>query len=371
MTDDFNERKSFAVVITAVIISLAMMLGGAISGLVLSSRAHRDRRTDEGRIMAERLLIDAADSLVHVTSALRLCVEEEPAEALNRTALVHAVRAETALECHTEDWADSRDKEAFLNDLATVLHSSPERSMELSDKLYDYSVKFYKSVSEGQSFEYDGSLVEKEDTETGEVTEEDKKAAQKLVQEALGAEKVEYLGEWGGHIEFNIARGGRSGYAVVCGKKIVEFAFIRGEESETDKQEAERIALETAAACGYKELSVKWSEVTGKSVSVVMCKSFNGALAADDCATAVVFGGEVAAFSAGGCDCEHGDLPPVKKSEREASREAVGGGKGMLVVHTIDGKDRVCYEYRYELEDGVHYVYVCAETGKQIQVTAQ
>ena len=39
-----------------------------------------------------------------------------------------------------------------------------------------------------------------------------------------------------------------------------------------------------------------------------------------------------------------------------------------MVVRKMNGKERICYEYRYELEDGVHYVYVCAENGKQIDI---
>ncbi len=102
----------------------------------------------------------------------------------------------------------------------------------------------------------------------------------------------------------------------------------------------------------------------------MLCKHYGDALACDDFATVVVHLDTVVAFTAGGCGHEHKDIPPVEKSETEA-RKAVKdtqGRKGTLVVRNVKGKERVCYEYRVELEDGVHYVYVCAENGKQMEV---
>lgn len=371
MINKLNEKKSFALVIAAVITSLTVMLAGTISGLVLAVRVRKENAAlDNGRTMAQYLLLDAAGNLAHSMSALRLCVDAEPAEELNRMALVHAVRAETALECHVDDWADSRSKEAFLNDIATVLHTyTPERTIEMSDELYRYAAEFYASVESGGEFTYDGELVDGGgNDDVADFTQAEISAAKEVVRTALDTEYCEYAGAWGGHIEFNVVRGGQTGYAVVCGEKVAEFAFVREDgEDQTDVDEAKKIALETAKKCGY-DLVVKWGEVTGKSVSVIMCKDYDGAKACDDRATAVVYGGKVVAFTAGECDCEHKDIPSVKKTEREASRSAVGGGQGTLVVRKLGGRERVCYEYRYELEDGVHYVYVCAENGKQIQV---
>lgn len=376
MTNNLNEKRSYAVIIAAILSSLILMIGGLVTGLVYAVREHNSGgTTDGGRQMAGYLLSDSAGSLRNSMSALRLCNEPEPAESINRTALVYAVRAETALECHTDDWADNRSKERFLNDISTVLHSyTPEQTIEISDKLYEYSDMFYKSVTGGEQFEYDGELVgsigenggEHADTE---ITEEDKAAAQKLISSALNTERAEYVGDWNGHIEFYIERNGKTGYALVCGDKIIEYSFIRGEAGEqTNTETAKQIALESAAACGYKNLAVKWCEVTGRSVSVLMCKTYDNAMACDDYATAVVYGGETVAFTAGNCDCEHKNIPTPKKSEREARRATRSGDAGTLVVRTMNGEERICYEYRYELEDGVHYVYVCAESGKQIEV---
>ena len=373
MTNNLNEKRSYAVIIAAIISTLAVMMCGLISGLVLAVREHRQNDApDYGRLMAEHLLVDSASSLRSSISALRLCNQPEPAEQINRIALVHAVRAETALECHIDDWVNNRDKEAFLNDIATVLHSySPEKTIKMSEMLYKYSTEFYTSVSEGTTFEYNGELVggNEMNEPDKDVTEEDKKQAAELIQTALGADRTESVGAWNGHIEFYIERNGKTGYAVVCNGKIIEYSFMREEGvDDTDIEAAKTAALESAEACGYPDLTVKWAEKTGKSVSVIMCKSYNGALASDDCAMAIVLGDSTVAFNSGGCDHDHTDIPSPKKSEAEARKSAVNGGEGTLVVRKKDGRERICYEYRYDLEDGVHYVYVCAEDGKQMEV---
>lgn len=374
MTNNLNEKRNYAVIIAAVICTLILMVGGLTTGLVFAVRQHNEQEAvDEGRQMAQYLLQEAASELRHSMSALRLCNEKEPAETINRTALVHAVRAETALECHVDEWEDSRSKEAFLNDIATVLHSyAPEQTLELSEKLYEYAAKFYDSVTRGDMFEYDGELIQTgggEDEEQDEITQEDKDKAAKLVESALETSRVELVGAWNGHIEFYTEKNDSTGYAVVCNDKIIEFSFTRGEGGEnTDVETAKEIALETAEKCGYTDLKIKWSEKVGQSIAVVMCREYGGAIATDDCATAVVYNGETAAFSAGGCEHKHENIPQAKKSESEARKATKNGENGTLVVRTVNGKERICYEYRYELEDGVHYVYVCAESGKQMEV---
>ncbi|MDE5563077.1 MAG: hypothetical protein K2J01_05980 [Clostridiales bacterium] len=368
-----TREKGYGIIIAAVAVTIAVMLCGLISGLVLAVRQREENAmfNDSSKQMAGYLLRDSAVELKSTMSALRLCNEVEPAQTLNRTALVHAVRAETALECHSDDWADSRAKEQFLNDISTVLHDyTPEQTMQMSDMLYDYCNKFCAWVTDGTEFEYNGELIPSDGGEHDEtVTEDDINAAAEIVKSALNSDKADYVGDYGGHIEFNIERDDSTGYAVVCGKKIIEFAFVRDEGSETDTEQAKQIALETASACGYDGLEVKWCEVTGKSVSVIMCRSYDGAMACDDSAIAVVYGGKTVAFTAGGCDNEHKNIPSPKKSEGEAHKALKSNtDDGKLVVRKMDGKERVCYEYRYELDDGVHYVYVCAESGKQIEV---
>lgn len=372
MTNDLNERRSMAVIVAAIVTTFVFLIGGLTTGLICAVQKRHEASPEPSKAMAQYLLVDSAGALRNSMSALRLCNESEPAEKINRTALVHAVRAETALECHTDDWADNRDKEAFLNDISTVLHSyDPLRTVEMSETLYELSDKFYNSVSNGEAFEYDGELIEK--TEDGghdvEITDEDIQAGKELVAQALDCSRVEYVGAWEGHIEYFIEREGKTGYAVVCGEKIIEFSYIRDEQSEPmDTDEASVIAVETAKRCGYDGLSVKWCEVTGKSVTAILCRSYDGAMAGDDCATVIMYGGVAVAFNAGHCDREHGNIPERKVDELSARKAAKDGGTGVLVVRVVDGKERICYEYRYELEDGVHYVYVCAESGKQMEV---
>lgn len=372
MNYDRNKRKDYAVIIAAVAVTVTVMLGGIISGLVLAVRQRRESVEINGsRQAAEYLLRDSARELKGAMSALRLCNESEPAEALCRTGLVFAVRAEAALECHDDDWADSRAREQFLNDISTVLHTyAPEKTMDMSDMLYEYSSRFCDWAESGAEFDYNGELIDAAVDEAGDkATEEDIAAASELVKDALSCD-AEYVGDYGGHIEFNTERDGKTGYAVVCGKKIIEFAFVRDDGAEdTNTQTAKQVALKTASDCGYDGLDIKWCEVTGRSVSVVMCRSYDGAIACDDSAIAVVYGGQTVAFTAGGCDNEHKDIPSPKKTEAEAhaalKRDA---DKGTLVVRTVGDRERICYEYRYELDDGVHYVYVCAESGKQMEV---
>ena len=371
MVNKLNEKQSYGIVIAAIISSLAIMLCGMITGMVYAVRERR-ATPDTGRDMAQYLMVDAAYELKRSMSALRLCNDAEPAETLNKTALVHAVRAETALECHMDDWADSRSKEAFLNDMATILHSySAMETIELADMLYAYSGKFYESVSDGTTFEYNGELITDNGVNEPDavITQDDIDDAAELVKSALDTSSTEYVGAWDGHIEFYVERNGHTGYALVCNGKIMEYSFMRDDEDQkTDVEAAERSALEAAAACGYDDLVVRWSEDLGRSVGVIMCRSYNGALATDDYASAVVVGNETVSFTAGNCDCEHKDVPTPKLTEKQAKRSAEGGGDGTLVVRNINGKERVCYEYRYELDDGTHFVYVCAENGKQIEV---
>ena len=368
-----THKKDYAIIIAAVVATVIVMLGGMISGLVLAVRQRKENAEINGsRLAAEYLLRDSARELKSTMSALRLCNEAEPCESLSRTGLVFAVRAEAALECHDDDWADSRAKEQFLNDISTVLHTyTPEQTMELSDMLYEYSDKFYAWATDGAEFDYNGELIKAADGEhAAEVTEEDKTAAAELVKKALSCDTAEYVGDYDGHIEFFVERDGKTGYAVVCGSKVIEFSFVRDENGEqTDTETAKKVALSSATACGYDGLQVKWCEVTGKSVSVIMCRSYDGAIACDDSALAVVYGGQTVAFTAGGCDKQHKDIPTPKKSESQAHRALKSDtAEGTLVVRTMNGKERICYEYRYELDDGVHYVYVCAESGKQIEV---
>lgn len=373
MTNNLNEKRNYAAIIAAVICTLILMVGGLTTGLIFAVRQHNEQAAvDEGRQMAQYLLQEAASELRHSMSALRLCNEKEPAETINRTALVHAVRAETALECHVDEWEDNRNKEAFLNDIATILHSyTPEQTLDLSEKLYEYAAKFYDSVMRGDTFEYDGELIQTvgEEQAPDELTPEEKDKAAKLVQSTLEASRVEFVGAWNGHIEFYTEKNDSTGYAVVCNGKIIEFSFTRAEGGEsTDVETAKEIALETAEKCGYPDLKIKWSEKVGQSIAVIMCKEYDGAIATDDCATAVVYKGATVAFSAGGCEHKHENIPQAKKSESEARRATKSGESGTLVVRTVNGQERICYEYRYELDDGVHYVYVCAESGKQMEV---
>ena len=100
----------------------------------------------------------------------------------------------------------------------------------------------------------------------------------------------------------------------------------------------------------------------------MLCKTIDGAMCRDECASVAISGGEAVAFTAGCCGGDH-TVPKAKVDEAKARRAAPdAAGEGVLVSRVYGGRERVCYEYRYELDDGVHYVYVCAENGKQMQV---
>lgn len=369
MKNNFSEKRKYGTVIAAVVSALVIIIAGLATGLTCAVQK-RMAAEPSGSGMARYLLEEAAYSLKSSMSALRLCNESEPAENISRTALVHAVRAETALECDYGDFADSRNKEAFLNDISTVLHSyDPLDTVKLSDKLYEYSSKFYDSVVSGAEFEYNGELIESsgEGHPDIEITDDDIAASRELVEKALDC-TAEYVGAWDGHIELHVERNGKTGYAVTCGSKIIEYSFMRSGGELGDEESAKQAALEAARACGYEKLEVAWCEPVGKSYAVIMCRNYDGAIACDDYASAVVVNGEAVSFAAGKCETEHTDIPKAKKTEREAAESAVGGGTGRLVVRKVKDRERICYEFRYELDDGVHYVYVCAENGKQMEV---
>ncbi|MCX4313676.1 MAG: hypothetical protein OSJ83_07470 [Clostridia bacterium] len=370
MFDRTNDKCGRRVVAAAVVCALAIIIAGLATGMAGALRLRRETPPTQDN-MAQYLLEEAAYSLKNSVSALRLCNETDTADDVGRTALVHAVRAETALECVNGDFADNREKEAFLNDISTVLHTyEPMEAVKLSDKLYECATRFYNSIASGGAFEYNGELIEHApDAPSAEITEADITSGKELVTTALVGSTAEYVGAFDGHIEYYIERDGKSGYALVCDGKVYEFSFMRDENGgETDEETAKRLALDIAEKCGYGKLAVRWCELVGKSTAVLMCKEYDGALACDDYATAVVFGGEVVSFTAGHCDAVHENIPEPKKTEMQARSGAAGGENGVLVVRTVNGKERICYEYRVELDDGVHFVYVCAENGKQIQV---
>ena len=368
VNNKLNERRSYAVIIAAIVVTLVVIFGGVVSGLVLAVRSHREN--DSKSQYATHLLMEAAGSLKSSLSAMRLVNEKEPAEELIKTALVHTVRAETALECEGGEWSDNRTKEAFLNDLATVLHSyEPMDAIGKADTLYEYSARFLMSVQDGTPFEYDGEIMGSDSDDETPVTDEQKAAGEKLVASVLDTDSVAVVGAWGGHIEYYIERNGLTGYALVCNEKIIEYSFMRGEPKDNiDTASAEKLAVDVAKACGFDGLTVLKSETVGKSIAVILCRDYDGALACDDTASVVVYGGDAVAFSAGGCDHDHKGAPKAKVSEADARKSAAGAGEGELVVRTVNGKERVCYRYTFNLDDGVHYVFVCAESGKQMQV---
>ncbi|MCM1368578.1 MAG: hypothetical protein NC184_07205, partial [Roseburia sp.] len=325
MVNDLNEKRSNAVIIAAIVTTLVIIVGGLVSGLVLAVR-RRGETSAEKDPLARFLLVDSAQSLMGSMSALRLCNEEEPAADIGKTALVFAVRAETALECDGADWEGNRSKESFLNDVATVLHTYDVRqTIEMSDMLYEYSAKFYDSVTNDTEFDYNGELTGGATEEEGEApTQAQIDAAAARVEEALGA-TAQFVGAWNGHLEFGIERDGGYGYAIVCGDKIPEFSFMREQNVEDADADYSGIALDCARKCGYDGLTVRYADRVGSSVAVIMCKELDGALACDGPASAVVYGGKVVAFSAGDCDCEHNDVPKAKRSEAEARRAAPSG----------------------------------------------
>lgn len=384
MVNKLNEKKNNAVKIAAVISAFVFVLAALVTGMILG--INKKHRVESNSSVARHLLVDSASELNHTMSALRLCNREEPAQDLCNNGLVYAVRAETALECVNGEWSESRAKEAFLNDVAAVLHThEPMKAVEKAELLYKYSDMFYKHVAHGSAFDYNGELTADmsargavradENTDKTSDNSDDEKAvasATERVKKTLEADKVTHVGGYDGKLQFNVERGGKSGYAVTEGDKITEFSFSHTGGSDgmsSDEKLARAEAERVAEACGYGELSVCSTDVLNNFVLVKMCKNIDGALACDDCASVMVIDGKAVAFSAGKCTCDH-EPPAPKISESEARKAAPKGarGKGVLVARTVNGKERICYEYKYDLEDGVHYVYVCAENGEQMQI---
>ncbi|MCH5163338.1 MAG: hypothetical protein J1G38_07660 [Clostridiales bacterium] len=374
MVNNLNDKKNNAIKIAAVVAAFVFVLAALVTGMALG--LNKKKRVETKSSVAQYLLVDSATELNHTASALRLCKGEETAKELCDNGLVYAVRAETALECEGGDWTENRAKEAFLNDAMALLRTKePMKAVEKADTLYKYSNMFYKHVAHGEAFEYNGELGESgaakrsaAKSEKADDKEIEKAAAR--VKEILGADNVGHLGGYDGKLQFEVENDGKHGYAVTEGDKIVEFSFSRGQRSgNADEGKAREIAVRFVKDCGHGELSVCSSEVENGYVIVKLCKNIDGALACDECASVVVSGDEVVAFSAGKCNCDH-DVPTPKVPENEAKKSAPHGamGDGVLVARKVDGRERVCYQYRYELDDGVHYVYVCAENGKQMQV---
>ena len=312
--------------------------------------------------MSHYLLVDAADGLRHSASALRLSDDDASSNAA-RLALVYVIRAETALECENGLWSDCRDCEGFLNDAAKTLSSDKKIPDEVFDKLYTLSCKFYKHVTEGAPFEYDGELTDG-DSEQSEA-EADEEAARKIVKALLG-ESIDVIGKYGDNVSF----ASDDCYVTVKGEKVFEFAFSSGGiDFDGDEVSA---AENIAQKCGY-ELTVYSTAENDGVTTVKLCDVQGGAYCRDECASVVIADGKIRAFSAGHCGNSH-DVPSVKVDEttaRRATKEkfsSYSSGEGRLVT-THDGeRDRICYEYRYELDDGEHFVYVCAENGRQMQV---
>lgn len=378
MVNKLNERKNNAVIIAAVVSAFVFVLASLVTGLVLGiNKRHRVQSSNNS--VAQYLLVDAASELNHTMSALRLCNGEEPAQDLCNNGLVYAVRAETALECAHGDWDENRAKEAFLNDVAAVLHTNePMKAVDKADMLYKYSDMFFNHVAHGKAFDYNGELADAAEESGGNADmrsaeKQDEKegvdTASEVVKKALKADSANHVGGYNGRQQFDVERDGKQGYATVEGSKIVEFSFMHGTGGATDEDIAKDVAQKTAKLCGYDGLSVCTTEVKDDFVTVKLCKKIDGALACDECATVVISDGEAVAFSAGKCNCDH-DVPAPKLEESEARKAAPKGakGEGVLVARKVNGKERICYEYRYDLEDGVHFVYVCAENGKQMQV---
>ncbi len=376
MVNNLNEKRNNIVLIAALISAFVFAMCALITGLVLGiSKKYRDK--EEYKI-ARFLLVDAASDLNHTVSAMRLCTEKDPAQNLCNTGLVFAVRAETALECGNGDWNENSKKEAFLNDMAEILHAvDPMKAVEKADVMFKYSTMFYEHVKDGKAFEYNGELAtangeqNPNETDKNEPSDSDVEAAKKLVKNALNTDSERHIGSYAGKIEFDLERGGKPGYAVTEGERIVEFSFAHsgGDGDAIDEKTAANAALDCASRCGFDSLNVCAVDVKHDFALVRLCKNIDGALACDEYASVAVVGGEAVAFSAGHCDCDH-TVPKAKFTEQQARRAAPKGyrGEGMLVTRKVDGRERICYEYRYDLEDGVHFVYVCAENGKQMQI---
>lgn len=377
MINDLNEKPSNRIIVASVIAALVVLVGGLIAGFVLAVRSHERTSPDPAPQppaptvrfdVPHFVFTDSVAGLRSCASALRLADSPESAEKTLNTALVFATRAETALECEGGEWSDCRAKEAFLNDASSLLSAADgTAAIEKAEVLYEFSTKLYDSLG-GGTFEYNGELSDaSERTQTEQSNEQSDADYTQFVVGALNLTDASLAGEYDGIKEYFVSRGDRQGYAVVAEGKIKEFSFEHyGDAGEVG--DAVSTAISTAEACGYDELQAYSFENTAGGIEVKMCCKCCGALCRDECATAFVMGDEVVAFSAGNCG-KHHELPKAVYTE-EAARSAApaGGGAGVLVT-TFDGvRDRICYEYRYELEDGTHYVYVCAENGRQMTV---
>lgn len=367
MTNKLNNDKSGRYVAAALICAFVFTLTALITGMVLGLNKRERVLPSQDRSVSHFLLVDAAAELNGSTSALRLANAPESAKDVLESARMSAVRAETALECEGGECYACREKEAFLNDAIRIL-ASPALAMKNADALHRYSNDFYVSVRDGGDFRYGGELGEnsEEATETPKQTEEEK--AKKLAEKVFGA-TAEHIGSYGGTARFSVTAGGAEGYVAVCGDRITEYAFPYLPDGDTDASGgAGDVAVKAAEALGYADLSVYSTEISGGAVKVKLCKTVDGALCRDECACVIVSGGKPVAFSAGKCGAEH-KLPVPKVGEEKAREQApAGSGAGRLVT-TFDGeRDRICYEYAYELDDGTHYLYVCAESGNQMNI---
>ena len=373
MTNKLNEKKGMIIPV-AIIVSLLFALAILTAGMILSVRREIDKEERNEAKTAAYLLADASNGLRNKASALRLCNNEETADKVMEEALVYAVRAETALECDHGVWFECRAKEAFLNDACALLSGKTNEAMQKSDILYAYSVALCESIENSTEFEYNGELIESKDEQKSEQpTEEDILKAAQHVEKILSVDGTDFSGSYHGKMTFEIEKGSRHGYAVVNGDKICEFALGGGESDgqnkggESNETGADELSLRTAEKCGFDGLTVYSVSSVGGVTTVKMCHEINGAACRDECASAIVEGGEVIGFSAGECEHEH-TLPKVKVTELDARKNSGSTLEGRLVT-TFDGtRDRVCYEYAIECEDGIHYVYVCAENGEQMQV---
>ncbi|MCH5157921.1 MAG: hypothetical protein J1F33_01865 [Clostridiales bacterium] len=372
MTNNLNEKKGM-IISVSIIVSLLFALAVLTVGMVFAVRIKIIEDGKKQPQMSTQLLVDASAGLKGKASALRLCNNEETADKVMEEALVYAVRAETALECDHGVWSECRAKEAFLNDACALLSGKTSEAMKKSDLLYAYSSALLDSLNNSSEFEYNGELIDvKSDGEFDEPTDDDIEKAKAKIEEILSADGAEYSGAYHGKISFEIKSGARHGYAIVKGDKICEFALSGAENAEGDKSGAEEkgaeaLALNAAEKCGFDGLSVYSVFEVGNVTTVKMCHEIDGAACRDECASATVEGGEVIGFTAGECEHTH-SLPTVKVSETDARKNSGSKSEGRLVT-TFDGtRDRVCYEYVIECEDGVHYVYVCAENGNQMQI---
>lgn len=373
MRNDLNEKSTNAVILAAIISALVVLVAGLTAALVLAVQNYRHRiepRTTEPPKQTEQteqpeqpniskfIIVDAAVGLKNSASALRLCNHKDSAVETVKNGLMYATRAETALECDGGDYSAKMAKEAFLNDASALLsRPDPMHAVEKADELYHYSAMFYDSVLNGNEFTYNGELGEVKtlDTREGMSAEE----AAELVKRVLGIEAT-HTGSYENAHNFSVDHG----YVTVTGDKISEFSFF-GESGDADPNAAQEIALNTARACGYDDLYVYGIERSEKGLAVKMCCACCGALCRDECAVAVVAGDKAIAFSAGKCGTKH-ELPKAVYTEEQARINAPEGGEGRLVTLHDGERDRICYEYRYELDDGEHFVYVCAQNGRQM-----